>query len=270
MCRRSIDNLPGLESAMESVGAPPCFVRPHRVARGSAAAQYTVRRPPDRDGVRSTWSSCRGTGGSRPPRSRSRASRSAFRHGHRSDQGPREADEGVGELRAVLRFARKHKLRFDYLREVRGREGSRARPIFNGILFPAGTSVARDEVEHLPVRVRVGLHLPRPRLLRGARRREVHGCRAHANEPVGLEYTQAKGRSRHRRGGPDLRDVERGKSPGSSWRSPAEWPDRRGEYEGEMYDVDIFATVNFVNNFGVLAATGGSTSTTPPISTRAT
>ena len=88
------------------------------------------------------------------------------------------------QLKLVLRPATKHKFRFEYTPITYEAVGSlTADIVFNGIRFPVTFPVDDEaEVEGVPIRLRVGLRLPRPRVRRRAARGEIHGGRSDADE----------------------------------------------------------------------------------------
>ena len=86
------------------------------------------------------------------------------------------------QLKIVLRPATKHKFRFEYTPISYEAVGSlTADIVFNGIRYPVTFPVDTElSVEGVPLRLRVGLRLPRPRVRRPAARGEVHGSRSDA------------------------------------------------------------------------------------------
>jgi len=257
MCRRSIDNLPGLESAMAKRWCAAVFCTTAIVwLAAPAAAQYTVRRPPDPATGEKYVVELQGNWW-KPSSEISISSESLGIPGTDIDltRDLGTADEGVGELRAVLRFARKHKLRFDYLPLKYEAEKVLERDlIFNGILFPAGTSVASEMKWNTYQFGYEWDFIYRDRgyfgVLVAAKYTDVELT---LTSPVGLEYTQAKGPIPAIGAAGRIYVMSNVAITGQflAFNLPNGLIER-GEYEGEMYDVDIFATVNFVNNFGVL------------------
>ena len=77
------------------------------------------------------------------------------------------------QLRVVGRPAEKHKFRFDTPIESTPETVLSRTIIFNGISFPVSIPIESDHLARLPLHLRVGLRLPRPRVRRHDPRSEV-------------------------------------------------------------------------------------------------
>ena len=163
-------------------------------------------------------------------------------------------DANFSELRTVLRFARKHKLRFDYLPMKYDAETVLTRTIiFNGIAYTVGIPIDA-ELEWKTYRFGYEWDfLYRDRWFLGvlldAKYTDV---RAQLTAPViGTEFTEAKGPI------PSIGVVGRGYVTSnisiSGQFSFFNLPNdvlQIEDYDGEVYDFDIYGTVNFTNNIG--------------------
>ena len=87
------------------------------------------------------------------------------------------------QLRLVLRPARKHKLRYEFVPIRYEKEATITRSIvFNGQRFNVSLPVLAELVERDAFHLRVRLRLPGPRLLRAGARPEIHGRRSGPDE----------------------------------------------------------------------------------------
>ena len=123
------------------------------------------------------------------------------------------------QLKLVLRPATKHKFRFEYTPITYEAVGSLDRGHRVQRHPVPGDVPRRDEpgVEGVPLRLRVGLRLPRPRVRRPGARGEVHGGRSDAVERPRHGVRQGpRADSGHRRHRPRLCRRRTSRSPASS------------------------------------------------------
>ena len=216
---------------------------------GARRRPSSTRRP-IRPSARSITSRCRRRGGT-PTRRSSSTRESLGIPGDRRGpgRGPRASSRSsCGKLNVVLRPATKHKFRFKYLPikyEAPTTHQARVRLQRPAVSRrPAGQH--RGRLHDLPLRLRVRLRLPQPRVRRRAHRPEVHRRPRGAREPdAAPEFTTAVapiptigfvGRGYV---GQELRRHRRGLVLPGARRAGSE------DYDGEYTDCDFYGTVNF-------------------------
>ena len=122
--------------------------------------------------------------------------------------------------------------------------------IFNGILYPVSLPVdERNEVEGVPVRLRVGFRLSRPRVRGTAARDEVHRRPGDADQRV-RHRVRSRARAdpgdrRHRPRLPRPQHLDHRRVHASS-----KCPDVGEDFDGQYYDFDLYGTVNFTDYVG--------------------
>lgn len=170
------------------------------------------------------------------------------------------ADTDFRAFRSVLRFARKHKIRFDY--EPIKYEASvvlKKDLVFNGITYPINITLDSELKWHT---YQFGyewdfLYMDRGflGLWFGAKYTDV---KVELNSPFAAEYTEVKGPIPFIGGTGRIYVLSNVSISGQlSYFNLPEGIPGLDEYDGTLWDFDVYATLNFVNNFGVLGGYRG-------------
>jgi hypothetical protein len=221
-----------------------------------AAAQYTVRRPPDPATGEKYVVELQGNW-FKPSSEISIGSDATGIPGTDIDL---EADLGfeddsTGELRAVLRFARKHKIRYSYLpfdsdvEQVLGRD-----LIFNGVLYPAGTAVRAEMSWKTHQFAYEWDFIYRDRGYFGVvLAAEYSDLKFALDTPFARESVRARGPIPAVGVAGRIYVMQNVSITGQflAFNMPDDWVES-GDYEGKLYDFDLYGTVNLVNSFGVV------------------
>jgi hypothetical protein len=162
--------------------------------------------------------------------------------------------ETFGEMRLVLRPARKHKFRIDYLPvKYTAEKILERRIVFNGIAYtiglPVNSELKWDTWNLLYEYDFVYRDRGFAGFIVGARYTNVE---ANLSSPIDVAFAKARGPI------PVIGGIGRGYIvPNISITGQVtffDMPDKVAEnFNGDIYDVDIYGTVNFVNSFGVQA-----------------
>ena len=154
------------------------------------------------------------------------------------------------QLKVVLRPATKHKFRFEYtpIKYEQPDGTASPEPRLQRHLQPRAAGLDDAQMERLSLRLRVRLHLSRPRVLRDPARGEVHRRRGDARERHRREFVRARAPI------PAIGAI------GRVYVAPEHLDHRRVRrlqaarvgrgLRGKFFDFDIYGTVNLTDHFG--------------------